>query len=197
MFDCGICYERYTESGDHVPLVMSCGHTLCKECISCLKSNLCPTCKHPIFTSSEETLTLPRNIWLIQCLSQCQPDKTNKKPETISVTKTQRTPKTSKAEVVGQRVLFRRLDRAVTSSSNQTIESSRSQLERKRELDYLKNLARICKTKKSQDPNFNQTRFVKDGLFMKFGETRAKEILSKVYDRLKERQTQRRNATVA
>lgn len=30
--DCPICFEAYGSSA-HVPMVLSCGHTLCEECV--------------------------------------------------------------------------------------------------------------------------------------------------------------------
>ena len=46
--NCSVCYENYEESGDHVPMLLPCIHTLCEKClnVSIRNSKLdCPECR--------------------------------------------------------------------------------------------------------------------------------------------------------
>lgn len=201
-FDCDICCEKYDESGSHVPLVLPCGHTLCKQCVESLRTRSCPTCKSSLTTSpSATTVMLPRNNWLIRCLVASQPS-----PQLApkSASKKRVAPSAPKVAAVGQRVLFKQLDRACSSGDLQcSAAASSPSLSREQQLDlqrrdrsFLLNLARVCKEKKAQDCNFDQKRFVKEGLVMKFGEAKAKIIIHQVFDRMKILRERKQSAAV-
>ena len=51
---CSICYGKYSQN-THVPLVLTCGHTFCKECVS--KVTKCPYCRK-IITSTTTNLII-------------------------------------------------------------------------------------------------------------------------------------------
>lgn len=74
--------------------------------------------------------------------------------------------------------------RAVSTAQLQE-KQERERKEKQQERFFLQNLSRICKEKKAQDSNFDQKRFVKEGLILKFGEARAKSIMHEVFDRIK------------
>lgn len=194
-FECDICCEKYDESGSHVPLVLPCGHTLCKQCVESLRSRSCPTCKSSLTTcDSATTVMLPRNNWLIRCLVASQPS-----PQLAPIISSRKrlAPNAPKVAAVGQRVLFKQLDRACSSGGGSSgfqcsAAASSPSLSREQQLDlqrrdraFLLNLAKVCKEKKAQDCNFDQKRFVKEGLVMKFGEAKAKIIIHQVFDRMK------------
>lgn len=46
---CSVCIEPYTETGDRIPKVLGCGHSLCKRCIDKItlpsKQINCPECR--------------------------------------------------------------------------------------------------------------------------------------------------------
>ncbi len=46
---CPVCFEEYSDSGEHVPRIMPCSHTLCHKCIKALLQGglqiKCPECK--------------------------------------------------------------------------------------------------------------------------------------------------------
>lgn len=46
-FGCNVCFEGY-DNGQHLPLTMMCGHTLCLSCMSQLREMKCPSCREPI-----------------------------------------------------------------------------------------------------------------------------------------------------
>ena len=46
-FSCNVCFERY-DTGEHLPLTLMCGHTLCLSCMSRLPAMICPSCREPI-----------------------------------------------------------------------------------------------------------------------------------------------------
>ena len=46
-FGCSVCFEGYN-NGQHLPLTMRCGHTLCLSCMNQLRERKCPNCKEPI-----------------------------------------------------------------------------------------------------------------------------------------------------
>ena len=62
---CSICYSKYSQNS-HIPLVLTCGHTFCKECV--LRVSKCPLCRK-IITSTTTNLI----IFQISCttLGQC------------------------------------------------------------------------------------------------------------------------------
>ena len=75
-FECNICSESFTESGDKVPHIFPvCGHSNCKACIDLLitdakKKDLefvsCPTCRKETAISSE----FPKNFMFVRKLEQ-------------------------------------------------------------------------------------------------------------------------------
>lgn len=254
LFDCDICCEKFDESGAHVPLVLPCGHTLCGQCVGRLLTHVCPTCKHPLqhptstSTSTPTSMVFPRNNWLIRCLLANQSSKQSsiqscsKKIEESGSSgssmskirgKKQLPPGAPTLAAIGQRVLFKQLDRAcrrsradidsdngnsdkcsynhtgvsgvgvapssegsshthvdistvrAVSTAQLQDKQERERKEKQHERLILQNLSRICKEKKAQDSNFDQKRFVKEGLIMSFGEARAKSIMHQVFDRIK------------
>jgi hypothetical protein len=68
-FDCQICFEFYEISGKRQPCVVDCGHTLCCECVTRLKSlrgaARCPFCKTAISSRRE----FPKNYSLLDAMS--------------------------------------------------------------------------------------------------------------------------------
>ena len=58
-FDCQICFETYTSTGEKVPVMIPCGHTSCR---GCLRKNECPFCRK---TFSTNVADLPTNFALI------------------------------------------------------------------------------------------------------------------------------------
>lgn len=68
-FDCQICFELFEISGKHEPCVVDCGHTLCCECVTRLKSlrgaARCPFCKFPITPHR----VFPKNYSLLDAMS--------------------------------------------------------------------------------------------------------------------------------
>ena len=46
---CPVCYEQFQDDDDLVPVVLDCGHSLCKRCATATYKNeyiLCPYCRH-------------------------------------------------------------------------------------------------------------------------------------------------------
>lgn len=207
LFECDICLEQFDETGAHVPLVLPCGHTLCFQCVGSLQAHVCPTCKHPLSNGDASTAVFPRNNWLIRCLGARQP-KSASQPKRVKLHAS--APKVGVPQAVqGQRVLFKQLVRACDRSwdcagrdvsvprasvspptlSSSSVEASHplqlQQEEKQRERLFLLNLSRICKEKKALDNDFDQKRFVKEGLVMQFGEAKARSIILQVNDRIK------------
>lgn len=60
-FECLICYEDLKD-----PRVIGCGHTFCRECLSSLKTKVCPLCRHG-FRAAQN---LPRNFLVINWMQQ-------------------------------------------------------------------------------------------------------------------------------
>lgn len=200
-FECDICCEEFDETGSHVPLVMPCGHTLCFQCVGSLQTHVCPTCKHPLSSGDAATVTFPRNNWLIRCLGVRQMNlssqaKKIRAPVCVPVSQAQ-----------GQRVLFKQLMRACDrtregggweatpprapvlsfslATTDDLLHEEKLLEEKKAERSFFLHLSKICKEKKAQDQYFDQKRFVKEGLIMKFGEEKAKRIILQVNERIK------------
>ena len=67
ILSCQVCFEYYKETGDHVPRLLPCTHTLCQKCISQLiwKKRLhCPECrvKH---VAENEGRSFPQNKYIL------------------------------------------------------------------------------------------------------------------------------------
>jgi hypothetical protein len=156
-------------------------------------------------------MIFPRNNWLIRCLVANQSSSTS---TTKNIPRKKVPAGAPKIAVAGQRVLFKQLDRACSRSQSNGYrhtscnihpfalssdtntppppaptsteqEQEQDQDEKQQERLFLLNLSRICKEKKAQDSNFDQKRFVKEGLILNFGETKAKNIMNQVYGRIK------------
>jgi len=68
---CAVCCEKYEERGVHVPLILPCGHTLCKACVSLLKiPKKCPSCRTPFNTPVD---ALPHNFALLEMMAALPP----------------------------------------------------------------------------------------------------------------------------
>ena len=48
--ECPVCMEAFHEDGDHCPLLLTCAHTLCRNCCIKLATGRkdCPTCRGPV-----------------------------------------------------------------------------------------------------------------------------------------------------
>ena len=75
---CQICLEDFEESGDHVPRILPCSHSLCEKCLKQLiktfvhgKSVECPECrkKHQV---THDVKTFPQNKYIVVNLKQKQ-----------------------------------------------------------------------------------------------------------------------------
>jgi hypothetical protein len=179
--DCGICYNRFKDVGDNMPLVLPCGHTYCKICIENLYSHVCPTCKAEIHAPGECHATFPKNIHLmslINSLGHESDEKAEKKND--NETKSLDAPK---VKSVGHLVLFKRLEKATRNAGQPRPAGQDSRHE---ERLFLLNLSRISKERKAQDANFDAKRFVTYGLVSKFGEETARRILREVFGRIQD-----------
>lgn len=67
-------------------------------------------------------------------------------------------------------------------------QSSHHSMQKREEEMFLSQLSRDCKERKKEDPNFDQKKYIRDNLFRRFGEIRAKAVLERIYMRLKEKQ---------
>ena len=65
--ECPVCFEFYDESGEHVPRLLPCTHTLCENCVRSLlkeKSLRCPECK-TTHQAPNEVLNFPQNKYIL------------------------------------------------------------------------------------------------------------------------------------
>ena len=79
---CQVCFEDFSEDGDHVPRLLPCSHTLCESCIGQLIQNnraKCPTCnmQHQArratdFPQNRYTLTMMRRLPERAEIRRCQ-----------------------------------------------------------------------------------------------------------------------------
>ena len=69
---CPVCFEDYEESGDHVPRLLPCSHTLCNKCVRELKRGKRVTCPQDRQTHKtlNETNNFPQNNYILQQLSK-------------------------------------------------------------------------------------------------------------------------------
>ena len=57
MDECSICYENMENSGT---IILNCGHTFHKTCISKILNKVCPLCRKPI--NFREILNIDKNV---------------------------------------------------------------------------------------------------------------------------------------
>ena len=72
--NCPVCFDEYTETGDHIPKILPCSHSLCEKCLEVLIRNNkidCPECrvKHE---ATSRTRTFPQNKYIITHLQKRQ-----------------------------------------------------------------------------------------------------------------------------
>ncbi len=84
MLTCSVLFERYTESGPHVPVLLHCAHTMCLFCIeqiakhssepSNVTSIICPECRHETQVPSDKPITssLRLNFKLLELIQHQQ-----------------------------------------------------------------------------------------------------------------------------
>jgi hypothetical protein len=66
--ECPVCFSQFRSTGDSVPKVNACGHTLCVGCIGALPSpKKCPECRAPI---KMPAALLPTNFALFGATAQ-------------------------------------------------------------------------------------------------------------------------------
>lgn len=80
--ECVVCFSPY-DSGDHRPLCLPCGHSVCQDCVGAMSSEgkafLCPSCRVEIRGKSLEDF--PVNFSLIGSTSMCQAVQEERKEE--------------------------------------------------------------------------------------------------------------------
>ena len=75
---CQICLEDFEETGDHVPRILPCTHTLCEKCLQTLiKKSVygqnveCPECREK-HLATHDVKTFPQNKYIVVNLKQKQ-----------------------------------------------------------------------------------------------------------------------------
>ena len=80
--ECVVCFSPY-DSGEHRPLCLPCGHSVCQDCVSAMSSGgrafLCPSCRVEIRGKTVEDF--PVNFSLIGRTAECQAAKEEQKKE--------------------------------------------------------------------------------------------------------------------
>ena len=71
MLLCHVCFEGFDESGDYVPRLLPCSHTLCHRCLrklTCQRSVTCPECRTTHTTPESEEGSFPQNSYILTIL---------------------------------------------------------------------------------------------------------------------------------
>ena len=67
LLNCQVCFEDYQETGDHVPRILPCHHTLCHSCIERLIHRnrvQCPECRSK-YDAKKGELNFPQNKYIL------------------------------------------------------------------------------------------------------------------------------------
>ena len=81
VMSCQVCFEPYQSTGEHVPRILPCNHTLCEKCIGQLIQRsyiVCPECRARHF-AGDSKLTFPQNKYILvnihktETPTQCDP----------------------------------------------------------------------------------------------------------------------------
>ena len=85
---CQICLEDFKETGDHVPRILPCSHTLCEKCLKQLvrENHLeCPECreKHRVVN---EVKTFPQNKYILAYIRRKEAENIKSEQELNTVT---------------------------------------------------------------------------------------------------------------
>ena len=72
--NCPVCFDEYTETGDHIAKILPCSHSLCEKCLEVLNRNNkvdCPECrvKHE---ATSGTRSFPQNKYIVTHLQKKQ-----------------------------------------------------------------------------------------------------------------------------
>ena len=66
-FTCQVCFEEFEETGDHVPRLLPCTHTLCETCVGqMIQRDIleCPECRQK-YCASRGRKSFPQNKYII------------------------------------------------------------------------------------------------------------------------------------
>ena len=85
ILSCQVCFEEFTEDGDHVPRILPCSHTLCHTCTSQLIHGTrieCPECRKEHEAKNEEK-SFPHNKYILVQMKRRAPklQKDHSQPE--------------------------------------------------------------------------------------------------------------------
>ena len=77
---CPVCFEDYEESGDHVPRLLPCSHTLCDKCVCEIMDGNKITCPQDrqTYKKDSETRNFPQNNYILKLIRNAK-DKGYKK----------------------------------------------------------------------------------------------------------------------
>ena len=84
---CQICLEDFEESGDHVPRILPCSHTLCEKCLKQLiqgKFVHCPECRKKHKAGNKER-TFPQNQYIRACIHKKEAENMKREQEIVPV----------------------------------------------------------------------------------------------------------------
>ena len=73
---CLVCFEEYGESGDHIPRLLPCSHTLCEFCLRHLLKGTtlkCPECRM-VHNSKHGVKTFPQNKYILKEIRRGKPE---------------------------------------------------------------------------------------------------------------------------
>ena len=72
--NCPVCFDEYTETGDHIPKILPCSHSLCEKCLEVLIRNNkidCPECRVN-HEAASGTRSFPQNKYIVTHLQKRQ-----------------------------------------------------------------------------------------------------------------------------
>ena len=67
---CSVCCEEFAETGDHVPRLLPCSHTMCNKCVKEISKKtflVCVECRKK-HTIPSKTKTFPQNKYILNAL---------------------------------------------------------------------------------------------------------------------------------
>ena len=76
--NCPVCFEDYTEDGDHIPRILPCSHSLCEGCLEVLlrgKKIDCPECREK-HVAGRGIQSFPQNKYIVSHLQRTKPEET-------------------------------------------------------------------------------------------------------------------------
>lgn len=132
---CNICREAFTQSGDHAPLSMPCGHSACSACVASFEKRECHVCRKKFGRED-----LPYNYALIDSLQTVGQKRTIAitSDELFALAQKAKAEEENAAKLVELAVRLEKAEKRCSEAKRKCLEAERERSEAANECDEIR-----------------------------------------------------------